>query len=45
MKRLGHFSGDELRNFGGRLEQASLSDGDLSYCSKTCKSLSSGTLS
>lgn len=41
MKKLGHFSGDELRSFDRGLEQASLSDGVLNYCSKACKTFSS----
>lgn len=44
MKKLGHFSGDELRNFGKGLEQASLSDEVLNYWSKTCKTLFSSAL-
>jgi len=45
MKKLGHVSGDELRSFGRGLEQVSSTDGDLNYCSKTCKSLASSALS
>lgn len=40
MKKLGQFSHDEQRNFGRGLEQASLSDGVLNCCSKTCKTFS-----